>query len=379
MEDLIPIIRPSLGEEEQKAVIDVLNSGWIAQGPRVEAFESAMAEYCGSSYAVATTSCTTALHLALHALAVGPGDEVVVPSLSFIATANAPSYVGAKPVFADVDRSTQNLTAQTIEKALTPKTRAVIIVHQAGMPADIDEIHGLLDPLGIPIIEDAACAIGSTYKDNRIGAGRNIVCFSFHPRKLLTTGEGGMILTSNQEFANHFLRLRDHGRNISAYASHTSTQNILIEEYLETGFNFRMTDLQAAIGIIQLEKIESIISERRKLAACYEKALSKIKTISTPQDPPYGKTNFQSFIVTLSDDIPTSPRKILASLLEKQISARRGIMASHLEPAFKKYSSDFLSLPNTEWLTNHSIILPMYQGMSEVEIHRVVDALQAAI
>ena len=219
--DVIPIMRPWLDEQEAAAVNEVLASGWVAQGPRVAAFEASAAQALGAGQAVATTSCTTALHLALHALGVGPGDDVVVPSLSFIATTNAPRYVGARPVFADVDLETQNLTAETVERALGPGTRAVIVVHQAGMPADIDAIEEVCKPRGVAVIEDAACAIGSTYRGRPVGAD-NLVALSFHPRKLLTTGEGGMLLTPDAALAERLRRLREHGMAVSAHKRHAS-------------------------------------------------------------------------------------------------------------------------------------------------------------
>jgi dTDP-4-amino-4,6-dideoxygalactose transaminase len=369
--DMIPIMRPWLGPEEGAAVRDVLASGWVAQGPKVAAFEASVAAALGASHGVATTSCTTALHLALHALGVGPGDEVVVPSLSFIATTNAPRYVGARPVFADVDLETQNLTAETVERALGPATRAVIVVHQAGMPADLDAIEALCSPRDVAVIEDGACAIGSTYRGRPIGA-RNLVALSFHPRKLVTTGEGGMLLTGDAAVAQRLRRLREHGMAVSAHERHSSRM-VVLETYQELGFNYRMTDLQAAVGLVQLTKLDAMVAERRRLADRYRDVLESVPGLSIPDDPPYGTTNYQSYIVRLDDDLPTNREAVMQALLDRGIATRRGIMAAHLEPACARFPVP--DLPVTERLTRHSLILPLYHDMADAELDRVAESL----
>ena len=250
----IPVMRPWLGEEEAQAAAAAVASGWVAQGPRVAQFEAAFAEALGAAHAVAVSSCTTALHLALIAAGIGPGDEVVAPSLSFIATMNAARYVGAEPVFADVDPATLNLVPDTIAPRLTGRTRAVIVADQAGVPADLDAIRALCEPRGIAVIEDAACAAGAVYKGRPAGATASLATFSFHPRKLLTTGEGGMIVTPDADVAARLRRLREHGMNVGAAERHASQQPV-IERYLEVGYNYRMTDVQAAIGLVQLAKL----------------------------------------------------------------------------------------------------------------------------
>jgi dTDP-4-amino-4,6-dideoxygalactose transaminase len=373
--DVIPIMRPWLGPEEELAVAEVLASGWVAQGPKVAAFEASVCAALGAAHGVATTSCTTALHLALHALDIGPGDEVVVPSLSFIATANAVRYVGARPVFADVDPTTQNVTAETVEWALGPATRAVIAVHQAGMPADVDAIERVCAPHGIPVVEDAACAIGSTYRGRAVGGGR-LVAFSFHPRKLLTTGEGGMLLTSSPELARRLRRLREHGMGVSAHERHVGG-SVVLERYLELGFNFRMTDLQAAVGLAQLGKLDAMIAERRRLADAYRDALADVRGVTLPHDPPYGTTNYQSFVVRLEDDVSVERDAIMQSLLDRGISTRRGVMAAHLEPAYADVPAP--PLPVTERLTRRTLILPLFHGMTLDQIERVACALGLAI
>jgi dTDP-4-amino-4,6-dideoxygalactose transaminase len=369
--DVIPIMRPWLGPEEAVAVADVLASGWVAQGPRVAAFEAAVCAALGARHGVATSSCTTALHLALHGLGVGPGDEVVVPSLSFIATTNAPRYVGARPVFADVDLSTQNLTAATVERALGPATRAVIIVHQAGMPADVEAIEAVCVPRGVAVIEDAACAIGSTYRGRPIGGGQ-LVALSFHPRKLLTTGEGGMLLTRDEALAGRLRRLREHGMAVTAHERHAS-RTVVVESYDELGFNYRMTDLQAAVGLVQLGRLDALVAERRSLSERYRDALDDVPGLVLPGDPPYGTTNYQSYIVRLDDDLPVDRDSVMQELLDRGIASRRGIMAAHLEPACRDLAAP--ELPVTERLTRRTLILPLFHGMDTAQVERVAEAL----
>jgi dTDP-4-amino-4,6-dideoxygalactose transaminase len=372
---MIPVMRPWLGAEEAAAAADAVSSGWVAQGPRVAEFEEAFASAIGISHAVAVSSCTTALHLALVAAGIGPGDEVVVPSLSFIATANAPRYVGATPVFADVNETTQNLTPATVEPRLTQRTRAVILVDQAGIPADLDAMRALCEPRGITVVEDAACAVGSVYRSRPVGAGANLAAFSFHPRKLLTTGEGGMLVTPDEDVATRLRRLREHGMDLSAAARHASRQPV-IERYTELGFNFRMTDIQAAIGLVQLSKLDRLIARRRALARRYQQLLSGIPGVRTITDPEYGTTNYQSFWVLLPDDFPASRDELLQRLAEAGVSARRGIMAAHLEPAYADRPHG--PLPVTELLTARTLILPLFHDLTEPEQDIVVSVIAAA-
>ncbi|MDQ1476232.1 MAG: hypothetical protein QOE62_1461 [Actinomycetota bacterium] len=372
---MIPVMRPWLGPEEAQAAADAVASGWVAQGPRVAAFEQAIADKVGAGHGVAVSSCTAALHLALLLLEIGPGDEVIVPSLSFIATANAARYVGATPVFADVDLATQNLTPETVEAACTSRTRAVILVHQTGVPADIDAIRAFCAPRAIEIIEDAACAIGSVYRERPIGGHSSLVALSFHPRKVITTGEGGMLLTDRADFAERAGRLREHGMNVSAAARHASGKAV-IEEYVETGWNFRMTDIQAAVGLVQLERLDTIVERRREQAARYAAGLGDIPGVVTVTDPPWGRTNFQSYWVLLPETFPVSRNDLLARLLADGISGRRGIMASHLEPAYAGHPHG--PLPATEIATNRSLILPLFHQMTEAEQDHVIAAVRRA-
>ncbi len=373
--ETIPIMRPHLGAEEAAAASAAIESGWVAQGPRVAEFEATFAARVGAGHAVALSSCTTALHLALVVLGVGPGDEVVVPSLSFIATANAARYVGATPVFADVDEYTQNLSPKTVEQVVTAATRAVILVHQAGVPADIGAIHRLCDGRGVAVVEDAACAIGAMYEGDPIGSHSELVAFSFHPRKVITTGEGGMLTTSRPQWAERVRRLREHGMSMSAADRHRA-QGVVIEQYLETGFNYRMTDIQAAVGLVQLGRLDDIVARRRHLASRYHELLADVPGITMVADPAYGTANFQAFWVVLPDDFPLSRNDLMAKMLEAGISSRRGIMAAHLEPAYAGHPHP--DLPVTERLNRQSLILPLYHQMTEDDVRRVAAVVREA-
>ncbi|MFD8598622.1 DegT/DnrJ/EryC1/StrS family aminotransferase [Kitasatospora sp. NPDC059646] len=373
----IPVMIPWLGEEEARAAADAVRSGWVAQGPRVAEFERAFAAHLGVPHAVAVSSCTTALHLALIGAGVGPGDEVVVPSFSFIATANAVTYVGATPVFADVDPATGNLTPDTVAPLLTDRTRAVIAVDQGGVPVDLDAIGESVRPRGITVIEDAACAAGSAYRGRPAGAGAGIAAFSFHPRKLLTTGEGGMVTCHDAELAARLRRLREHGMSVSAADRHAGAGGAaVLETYDEIGFNHRMTDVQAAIGLVQLGKLPAMVARRRELAGRYRELLGAESAGRLVGDPVHGTSNFQSLWLLLPEDAPERGA-VLGALAAQGVSARRGIMAAHLEAPYKGAAR--VPLPVTELLTSRTLILPLYHSLTEEQQERVVDALRRAL
>ena len=370
------VMLPYLGEEEVEAVAEVLRSGWVAQGPRVAEFERAFATAMQAEHAVAVSSCTTGLHLAMIVVGAGAGDEVVVPSFSFIATTNAVRYVGATPVFADVDVTTGNLTPETVEAALTPRTRAVVVVDQGGVPVDLDAIRAACDPRGIAVIEDAACGAGSTYRGRPVGAGAEIAAWSFHPRKILTTGEGGMITTSRQDWADRARKLREHSMSVSAADRHAS---VLAppESYDEVGYNFRMTDLQAAVGIVQLGRLPEVVARRRELAATYTKLLAEVPGLRTVADPAWGESNFQSFWVEVGEPYPLDREGLLERLAQADVSARRGIMSTHRQPPYVGVAAPG-SLPVTEHLTDSTLILPLFHQMDETQQSHVVDVLRSA-
>ncbi|GAB3814631.1 DegT/DnrJ/EryC1/StrS family aminotransferase [Micromonospora zhanjiangensis] len=372
---MIPVMVPRLGEEEAQAAAEAVRSGWVAQGPRVARFESRFAERVGARHGVAVSSCTTALHLALVLLEIGPGDEVVVPSLSFIATANAVRYVGATPVFADVDPITGNVTVATVDAVRTARTRAVIGVHQCGVPFDLVALRAAARRWGVALVEDAACAAGSTAYGEPVGAGAIVAAWSFHPRKLLTTGEGGMVTVDDPDVAARLRRLREHGMNVSAADRHASGRPVL-ESYLETGFNYRMTDIQAAVGLVQLDRLTDLVAQRRASAARYHELLADVPGLRPVRDPAYGQTNYQSFWVLLDEGFGATRDETLAALAEAGVSARRGIMAAHLEPAYADLAPATAPLPVTERLTRDSLILPLHHALTADDQEHIAGVLR---
>lgn len=370
---LIPIAIPYLGPEEERAAAAAIRSGWVTQGPQVAAFERAVAGYCGAAHAVAISNCTTALHLALLSLGIGPGDEVICPSMSFIATTNSIRYTGATPVFADVDPRTYNLDPSAAEAAITSRTKAILVVHQIGLAADLDAFEALAKKHGLRIVEDAACAIGSRYRGIPIGGSGNLVCFSFHPRKVITTGEGGMITTPSADDAQRLRLLRQHGMSVSDAARH-SAKHVVIENYDCLGYNYRLTDIQAAVGIEQMKRLDWIVARRRELAARYTEALSNHPWLRPPYVPSYAQPNFQSYCVQLTaDGAPFSRDRLMQELLDQGIATRRGIMLAHQERACADLPAK--SLPHSELASQNSLLLPIYPQLKDEEQQQVITAL----
>ena len=368
----IAMTQPWFDEREVVAAAAAVQSGWVSQGARVIEFEAAVAALVQVPYAVAVSSCTAALHLGMVAHDIGPGDDVVVPSLSFVATANAVRYVGARPVFADVDPRHHNITAATVEQALTPATKAVIAVDQYGTPADMEPIRALARERGLSVVEDAACAIGSVYRGRPVGAGSDFAAFSFHPRKILVTGEGGMVTMSDPGLAERVRRLRQHGMSVSTFDRHHE-QRPVHEQYLETGWNYRLTDIQAAIGVVQAAKLHSMVSRRRELAAVYHELLSGVPGLRTVTDPEHGESNYQTFWIMLPDDYPVSSDELLAVLKRYRINARHGIPCAHREPAFSDLAP--VTLPVSEHIARQSVLLPMFHTMTREDQQRVADVV----
>jgi len=370
----IPLARPYLGREEEEAAAAVLRSGWLSQGPRVADFERAFADYVSAQHAVAVSSCTTALHLALLGVGVRTGDEVICPSFSFVATANCIVHTGGAPAFVDIDPETYNLDPRRIEQAITPRTRAIMAVHQVGLPASLDEILKVAKRYGLPVVEDAACAVGARYFGQRIGAPHGLLaCFSFHPRKILTTGEGGMITTADPELAARLRRARQHAMSVSDAARHHA-QRIVFETYDDVGYNYRMTDLQAAVGLIQLGRLDDLLARRRYLASRYSERLQSFGWLKPPMEPEGLRHNFQSYMVRLTAQAPIGRDALMQELLDRGVCTRRGIMAIHREAPFRNDDWD-AKLEVTNEATDHTIILPLFHQMTEDEQDYVIDSI----
>jgi dTDP-4-amino-4,6-dideoxygalactose transaminase len=368
---------PLLDEDEANAARDVVLSGWVSQGPQVAAFEREFSALVGAPHASAVCNCTVALHLALMALNIAPGDEVITASHSFIATANCIRYCGASPVFVDIDPDTYNIDPARVAEAITSRTRAILAVHQMGMPCDLSALTALAKCHDLALIEDAACAAGSQILVDEqwdwIGKPHgHIACFSFHPRKVITTGEGGMLTTSNPEFDRGFKRLRQHGMSVPDTVRHSSPQ-VIFEDYLEVGFNYRMTDVQAAVGRKQLQRLPELVARRRANASRYAELLGNIEGLRLPAEPEWARSNWQSYCVRLPNHV--DQKKVMQNLLDRGIATRRGIMCGHREaPYFNgKQRHD---LRQSELAQDHSILLPIYAQMSEDDLVCVADALK---
>jgi len=372
----IPITRPWVGDEEATAAGEAIRSGWLSQGPRVQQFEAAIAEYVGARHAIATSNCTTALHLALLAAGVGPGNEVICPSFSFIATANAIAYTGASPVFVDIDRRTYNIDPTQIEAAITPRTRAIVPVDQIGLAANLPAVREIASRHSLKVVEDAAPALGASVGEVRVGSGANdFTCFSFHPRKSITTGEGGLITTDDDRAAALLRRLRSHAASTSDLARHQSGTTD-IEEYAELGFNYRLTDVQAAIGLVQIRKLGTILTGRIRLAERYNAAFARDERVETPYQPDGYRHTYQSYCVWLHT--PRARSDIMAEMAAQGIATRRGVMASHLEPLYLR-NAPSICLPITERASRETLLLPLFYGMTDAEQDTVIAALQRAL
>ena len=377
----IPITVPLVGDQEIEGVTRVLRSGWLTQGPEVAAFEREFAAYVGAPHACAVSNCTTALHLALRALGIGPGDEVITVSHSFIATANAIRYCSATPVFVDVDPATFNINPAAIEAAVNARTRAILCVHQMGMPCEIEKIVAISRRYGLWVVEDAACAIGSEVLVNgewgKIGRPHgDVACFSFHPRKIVTTGDGGMITTSRPEWDARFRLWRQHGMSVPDTVRHSAT-DVVFETYENVGYNYRLTDLQAAVGRVQLRRLPETLERRRTLAARYADVLADIPGLRLPHEPSWARTNWQSYCVRLPDHC--DQRRAMRALLDQGIASKRGIMCAHRTPAYDEAPwSAGGSLRESERAEDRCLILPLYPGMSDDDQDRVAAALRDA-
>lgn len=388
---VIPITKPWLGEAEAEAARRVILSGWVTQGPEVVAFEQEFSTDIGAKYACAVSSCTTALHLALLAVGVKAGDEVITVSHSYIATANSIRYCGAVPVFVDIEPQTYNINPILVEGVISDRTRAILVVHQMGMPCDLKAILEIAHRYQLPVIEDAACAIGSEIlwdgQWEKIGKPHgDIACFSFHPRKVITTGDGGMLTTNNSEWDQQFHLWRQHSMSVPDTVRHGAKQ-VIFESYPTLGYNYRMTDIQAAVGREQLKRLPQILERRRYLAQRYHEMLAS--GLKLPTEPIWAKSNWQSFCVRLPSQCDQS--QIMQAMLDAGVSTRRGIMCAHREPAYHQEAwscgmgdDDYVQkscdrLSESEQAQDRTIILPLFHEMTEQEQEYVIKVLKHQI
>ncbi|MBD2437154.1 DegT/DnrJ/EryC1/StrS aminotransferase family protein [Nostoc sp. FACHB-110] len=390
----IPIAKPWMGEAEAEAAKRPILAGWVTQGPEVAAFEQEFAAYVGGKYACAVSNCTTALHLALLAVGVQPGDEVITVSHSYIATANSIRYCGAIPVFVDIEPQTYNINPMLIEDVISDRTRAILVVHQMGMPCDLKVILDIARSHNLPVIEDAACAIGSEIlwdgQWEKIGKPHgDIACFSFHPRKIISTGDGGMLTTNNPEWDKQFRLWRQHGMSVPDTVRHGAKQ-VIFESYPMLGYNYRMTDIQAAVGREQLKRLPEIVERRRYLAQQYQELLADVPGLKLPTEPSWARSNWQSFCVRLPEKCDQV--QVMQAMLDVGVSTRRGIMCAHREPAYSiepwscGVEADACNcqpgscqrLIESEQAQERAIILPLFHQMTEQEQERVIELLKKA-
>ena len=390
--EFIPVARPLLGREEVSAAERAILSGWVTQGPEVAAFEREFGSFVGAAHACAVSSGTTALHLALLAVGVRPGDEVITVSHSYIATANSIRYCGAMPVFVDIEPHTFNIDPHKIESAISERTRAILCVHQVGMPCDLNAVLEIAAKHEIRVVEDAACAVGSEilWRGNWEKIGKphaDVACFSFHPRKLLTTGDGGMLTASDAEIDHKFRLWRQHAMSTPDTVRHASP-TVVFESYPELGFNYRLTDIQAAVGREQLKRIPEAVAQRRRMAATYNQLLATVPGLLLPNAPDWARSNWQSYCVRLPENV--DQRKVMQKMLDEGIATRRGIMCAHLEPAYQlpntwrcidtacQPGASCPNLAESERAQAQSIILPLFGQMTEAQQVRVAESLRVA-
>jgi len=369
--DQIQLMKPYFDSDELKEVENVLNSGWVSKGPKVEEFEKLVANYIGCKYSIAVTNCTAALHLSLLSLGIGAGDEVIVADYTFPATGHSVLYCGATPVFADIDQKTYNIDTECIDALITDKTKAIIPVHTFGQPADMDEISEIAQENKLFVIEDAACALGATYKGKFAGIIGDIGCFSFHARKGITTGEGGMVVTNDEKLATKIRQFSTFGM-VSAYERENMNE-ISIQKFENLGYNYKMSDITAAIGVAQMKKLDAIIKEKNLLAKYYNKRLENINGIDAPYVNVDATHVYQSYIAIVSKEY--NRNKLINLLLENGIQTQIGTYASHIQPVYKSS----LDCPNSLNIYKQAIALPMYYGLKKEQIDYICDQLKCIL
>jgi perosamine synthetase len=384
----IPITKPVFGEAELRAVQLPLETGWVVQGPHVAAFEESFGRYTGAAHAVATSSCTTALHIALAALGVKRGDEVIVPAFTWVSTANAVEYLGARPVFCDVDLETFNVDSDAVAAAITERTVGIVPVHLFGLSADLEAIMRVAESRGLWVVEDAACSLGGWFDGRHTGTFGNAGCFSFHPRKSITTGEGGMITTAHDDLASLARSLRDHGATRTDHDRHTESGAFLLSEYPHIGFNFRMTDIQGALGEAQMNRLDVILDGRRAGARRYDALLADVGWLRAPVVPKRCEHGYQAYVTLFAPEEPTPSnveamhgrRNAIMMKLEREgIATRQGTHAAALQKCYvEKYGISAEQFPNAWAADRLTIALPLFPQLTEDEQTTVVDSLLGA-
>lgn len=384
----IPISRPYFGDEERAAIVEPLETGWVVQGPKVAEFERLFGVYTGALNSVATSSCTTALHLSLIALDIHQGDEVILPSFTWVATANVVEMVGARPVFVDIDLDTFNVDPDCVEAAITPRTRAIIPVSLFGVSAPIDPIMQIAAGKGLKVIEDAACAMGSWYGGRHAGTVADIGCFSFHPRKAITTGEGGMVVTADGEIAVAVRSLRDHGAARSDLSRHLGKRSYVLPEFDRVGYNYRMTDIQGALGVAQMARLEAILDLRTERAHAYDRWIQKLDWLRPQALPDGSRHGYQSYVCLYRPDDPSlsnvdelhkGRNDLMDSLEAAGIATRPGTHAVHTLGFYRrKYGIKPQDFPNSLIADRLTIALPLYAQMTPVEQEYVLEHLTAS-
>jgi dTDP-4-amino-4,6-dideoxygalactose transaminase len=385
----IPISRPFFGKEERDAIVKPLDTGWVVQGPYVKEFEDRFGRFVGSRHAAASSSCTTALHLAVAALGLQTGDEVIVPAFTWVATANAVEYMGATPRFVEIELTTFNLDMSRAQQAVTPRTRGIIPVHLFGLCSDMDKVRHLSKQSGLWIVEDAACAFGASFRGRHAGTFGDAGCFSFHPRKSITTGEGGMLTTEREDLIDRVRSLRDHGASRSDLQRHSSAGSFLLADYPMLGYNYRMTDLQGAIGCAQMDRAKGILAERDRLARRYSDLLAGIEALRLPSVPTGYVHGWQSYTTLFAPEAPSLANvdrlhgrrnRLMEQLEARGIATRQGTHAAALQEYYRtKYRIRPDHFPNA-WIADRtSLSLPLYAGLSDADQDLVCGEIRRAI
>lgn len=384
----VPITKPFFGDEELRAVQIPLETGWLVQGPFVQEFEGKFAKFTGSSHAVATSSCTTALHLAVAALGLQPGDEVIVPAFTWVATANVVEYMGARPVFCDIELETFNADVEHLRSKITERTVGIIAVHLFGLCVDLDPILAMARERGLWVLEDAACGFGAWYRDKHAGTLGDLGCFSFHPRKSITTGEGGMVTTERADLADRIRSLRDHGASRSDFDRHRGQASYLLADYDMLGYNYRLTDLQAAVGSVQMDRANWILEQRRRCAAAYDSLLDGVSWLRLPRVPPGLRHGYQAYVTLFAPDPPTMENvenlherrnRLMSRLEERGIATRPGTHAAAMQGYYAaKYSVDRSDFPRAYIAERISLALPLFPQMDRSDLEYVAESLVEA-